>query len=112
MIVHSGWLTKKAEGLMASSHKRWFVIYRTGELHYFDKEWTTMESLTQVVNAKGHKGSFGLAGVKPSDVARTKPSSASDFTFQIITPKRKWVLIPPSLNQYDEWHKHIVSLLD
>ena len=111
LMTFSGWLTKKGEGLMAGSQKRWFVLFRNGEIHYFDKEWTTPEVLAQVVKAKGHKGVINLAGVKPGDVLRTKPSSTSDFTFHIITPKRKWVLIPASANQVDEWLKKIIGML-
>jgi len=112
LAVHSGWLTKKGEGLMAKSQQRWFVAFRNGELHYFDKEWTTEDGLAEVVSAKGHKGVISLVGVKTADVARTKPTSTTDFTFAISTPKRKWMLIAASLSQFDEWHKAITSLLE
>jgi len=110
--VHAGFLTKKGEGLMAKSQQRWFVAFRNGELHYFDKEWNTEEELAATVAAKGHKGVISLAGVKASDVARTNPSKANDFSFTISTPKRKWALIATSQAQFDEWHKAITSLLE
>ena len=111
MAVHAGWLLKKGEGLMAKSQQRWFVIYRTGEMHYFERQWSTEAQLEQVLAAKGHKGLISLAGVRAADIARTKPSSPTDFTFCIATPKRKWMLTASSQGQFDAWHKNIVSLL-
>ena len=111
LAVHSGWLIKKGEGLMASSQKRWFVVYRTGEIHYFDREWSTPEALSQILATRGHKGVVALAGVKPSDISRNKPTSNTDFTFFIATPKRKWVLTAQSTLQYEEWQKAITSVL-
>merc|ERR1712185_509525 len=36
--LHAGYLTKKGEGMMAKSQQRWFVLYRNGQIHYFEGE--------------------------------------------------------------------------
>lgn len=111
LMVHAGWLVKKGEGLMAKSQQRWCVLYRTAEIHYFDKQWATEEALAEVLAAKGHKGAISLAGVKATDIARTKPNSPTDFSFCITTPKRKWYLTAAVLAHFDDWHKAISDTL-
>jgi hypothetical protein len=111
MRVHDGWMTKKGEGLMAKSQQRWFVLFRSGECHYFDSEWHTEDERDRVVAAKGHKGVISMAGVRAADIARAKPSSASDFTFTIATPKRKWILVAPSADSYQDWRDAFVAIL-
>ena len=96
---------------MAKQQQRWFVLYRTGEIHYFEKQWLPAEGMVDVAS-KGHKGVISLAGVKSTDVARSKPTSTTDFSFAIVTPKRKWVLTAASQNQFDEWYTAIGSMLD
>ena len=109
--LHAGWLTKKAPGFMASSQKRYFVLYKRGEIHYFDKEWTSADELARVMGAKGHKGIVELAGVKPSDIARTDPSSAKNFAFTIAAPKRKWQLTAASAAEFDGWKGAITRVI-
>ena len=110
LAVHSGWLTKKGGGIMAKSQQRWCVLYRTGEVHYFEKQWSGEAQLAEVIRSKGYKGCIQLQSVTASDVVRAKPSSTSDFTFYINTPKRKWVLTAPNEKVYEEWRKQILSL--
>ena len=100
-MVHAGWLTKKGEGIMAKSQQRWFVLYRTGEVHYFESEF---------IGAKGHKGVIVLADVKPHQIVRLKPGT-SDFSFSIITPKRKWQLKASSQADHDAWRAALLQVL-
>ena len=101
LMVHAGWLTKKGEGIMAKSQQRWFVLYRTGEVHYFESEF---------IGAKGHKGVIVLADVKPHQIVRLKPGT-SDFSFSIITPKRKWQLKASSQADHDAWRAALLQVL-
>lgn len=87
------------------------MLFKTGEVHYFDKEWSTPDDLVRVIGAKSHKGVVNLAGVRPEHVKRTKPSSTSDFAFNIITPKRKWLLTAASINDYEAWHGALIRVI-
>ena len=111
MRLHAGWMQKKGDGMFAGVAKRYFVLYRTGEVHYFDKEWGTDAEMAKIVSAKGHKGAINLTGVKPSDIVRTDPNSAKSFAFTIATPKRKWQLTAASAADFDEWKAKISAIL-
>ena len=99
--VHEGWLTKKGEGIMAKSQLRWFALYRNAEMHYFDNE---------AMGIKNHKGVVVLAGVKPHHISRLKPGTY-DYSFSIVTPKRKWQLKTASQTEYDAWHSALMRIV-
>jgi len=99
--VHcQGWMAKRGEGAFAGWSKRWFVLHRTGELHYFAD-----------ANQAEHKGHIDLAGLTMANVKRSKPSSAADFQFVIQTPKRKWQLNAGNQKEWDMWEAGLSALL-
>jgi len=99
--VHcQGWMAKRGEGAFAGWSKRWFVLQRTGELHYFAD-----------ANQSEHKGHIDLAGLTMANVKRSKPSSAADFQFVIQTPKRKWQLNAGNQKEWDMWEAGLSALL-
>lgn len=101
--LHAGWLIKKGEGLVSRSQHRFFVLYRNLEIHYFESD-TVLERRT-------HKGVIVVAGLSRSDFARVHADSASDYSFTLNTPKRRWHLKPASKQFYEGWHEALTAIL-
>lgn len=98
-VVHRGLMTKKGDGMMSKWQQRWFVLYSSGQLQYFEAE-----------DEKNLKGTIVLDGVKAASIVRLKPNG-SDYSFAINTPKRKWVLNPGTGSFYDEWQKKLLEVV-
>ena len=94
-----GLMTKKGDGMLSKWAQRWFVLYDTKMLQYYETEDET-----------NLKGTISLEGVKPASLVRLKPNG-SDYSFTINTPKRKWVLNPGTGSFYDEWQKKLLEVI-
>jgi len=79
-VIHSGWLIKKGDRI-ASWRKRWFTLSDLKELRYYEDE-------TQ----KQFKGTIDLKDVS---IIRhgDKEQYGYEYTIEIITPDRTWVLV-------------------
>jgi len=97
--IHAGFMTKKGEGLVAKWQERWFVLYADGSLTYAEREGC------------GPKGIIELASLKRGDLQRAKLRSASDYSFSIKTPGRKWQLNPGTEKSFDVWEEKIIGVM-
>jgi len=96
--IHSGFMTKKGEGLVAKWQERWFVLYADGGLTYAESQ------------SAPAKGKIELAGLKRQDIQRSHKKSTSDYSFSIKTPGRKWLLNPGTEKAFDVWEEKIISV--
>ena len=96
--LHSGWMSKKGEGMLAKSQSRWFVLLDDKNMHYFEDEDCT-----------SHKGVVQLQSLTKGDFKRVKPKS-SDYSFQLATPGRKWVLNPGTEAAYETWEQKLLDI--
>lgn len=105
--LHTGWLTKKAPGMLAKAQHRFFVLYGppAREIHYFEDAHNY-----KAAGSKGHKGAIALAGVKPADVQRLKPGS-SEYSFVIVTPQRRWQLKAETEAAFEGWRDAMLPVL-
>jgi hypothetical protein len=96
--IHSGWMSKKGEGMLAKWQQRWFVLLDNKDMHYFEDE-----------ECASHKGVVQMQSLKKGDIKRNK-SGSSDYSFTIVTPGRKWALNPGTEAAYDEWEKQLLGI--
>ena len=96
--IHSGWMSKKGEGMLAKWQQRWFVLLDNKDMHYFEDE-----------ECASHKGVVQMQSLKKGDIKRNK-SGSSDYSFTIATPGRKWALNPGTEAAYDEWEKQLLGI--
>merc|ERR1712228_560604 len=88
--LYEGYLTKRG-AYRKSWKKRWFVIYDTQEMRYYDDQ-----------NREDPKGLIKLHEVLlmcPGD----KDQYNQPYTIQLMTPDRNWVLATQSQKERDEW---------
>ena len=96
--IHSGWMSKKGEGMLAKWQQRWFVLLDNKDMHYFEDE-----------ECVSHKGVVQMQSLKKGDIKRNK-SGSSDYSFTIQTLGRKWALNPGTEAAYDEWEKQLLGI--
>ena len=97
--IHSGFMTKRGEGVVAKWAERWFVLYDDGGLTYAESQ------------GGAPKGKIDLGGLKRQDLQRTKVKSSSDYSFSIKTPGRKWMLNPGTEKAFETWEEKIISVM-
>ena len=97
--IHSGFMTKRGEGVVAKWAERWFVLYDDGGLTYAESQ------------NGAPKGKIELGGLKRQDLQRTKVKSSSDYSFSIKTPGRKWMLNPGTEKAFEAWEEKIISVM-
>ncbi|ETO12390.1 Rho GTPase activating protein, partial [Reticulomyxa filosa] len=88
--LHQGWLVKRGE-MRKSWKKRWFVVFDTHEMRYYDNE----QNMTPMGLIKLHEVLLMCPG---DEDQYTLP-----YTVQLLTPDRNWVLAAKSQQQRDEW---------
>eukprot|EP01084_Bolivina_argentea_P176683 305699_1 len=92
--LYNGWLIKRG-AYRKSWKKRWFVIYDTQEMRYYDDE-----------SRKEAKGLIKLHEVLlmcPGD----KDQYNQTYTIQLMTPDRNWVLATENEKERDEWFNRL-----
>jgi len=92
--IFQGWLTKRG-AYRKSWKKRWFVIYDTQEMRYYDDE-----------TRREPKGVIKLHEVLlmcPGD----EEQYSTPYTIQLMTADRNWVLASYSQKERDEWFNYM-----
>jgi len=96
--IRNGWMEKK--GNVSTSWKlRFFVLLSTHELLYFESD-----------RSPKCKGVIDLKEAT-SCVRVDKPDQNYEFAFEVVSPKRTWVLCPDDLHAMQEWMADIKPLI-
>ena len=100
--LHAGWLIKKGEGLVSRSQHRFRALPQPRD---------PLLRVGHSPRAATHKGVIVVVGLSRSDFARVHADSASDYSFTLNTPKRRWHLKPASKQFYEGWHEALTAIL-
>ena len=80
--IHVGWLIKKGDRIQ-SWRKRWFTLSDLKELRYFEDE--TQKKCKGIIDLNG------VSIIRHGD----KEQYGYEYSIEIITPDRTWVLVTP-----------------
>ena len=96
--IRNGWMEKR--GNVSTSWKlRFFVLLSTHELLYFESD-----------RSPKCKGVIDLKEAT-SCVRVDKPDQNYEFAFEVVSPKRTWVLCPDDLHAMQDWMADIKPLI-
>lgn len=102
--VHSGWMVKVLPSYVSRVvQKRFFVLYDTAELHYYESDKETSEAL----------GKLDLSRLADEEIRRVYPQSDRDFTFRIKPAGRAaaWDCDPGDEAGWKEWEERLVPMV-
>merc|ERR1712228_955810 len=100
--IYGGWLTKQGSK-NKSWKKRWFVIFDTREIRYYESDKTKIE-----------KGSIILDDLQIMNLLEDK-AAKKDYkkknVFELVCGGRKWVLISNSKEERELWFNRVVQVV-
>lgn len=92
--IHHGWLIKKGDRIQ-SWRKRFFTLSDLKELRYFEDE--TQKKCKGIIDLNG------VSIIRHGD----KEQYGYEYSIEIITPDRTWVLVTPFHDMREEWMEKI-----
>lgn len=98
--VFEGWLTKKGPGLFKGDKLRFFVLFASGEMHYF-----------KAADMAEHKGMLTLEGLSAESVVNQGKLADGQWGVSIKTKARLWQLRSSSEGQAKAWKKNCDAII-